>query len=62
MVILRHKITYLFLRDHIPFGFGTTISLNAKIEGVPQFIGVSLYNFETTYLGIKSSAPLALSG
>ena len=44
------------------FGFGTTISLNAKTRSVPQFIDASQCNFETTDLGIKYSAPLALDG
>ena len=38
------------------------ISLDAKTCSVPQFIGVLEHNFETTNLGIKSLAPLALGG
>ena len=60
--MLRPKITYLILRDHIMFGFGTTISLDAKTRSVPQFIGAPQCNFETIDLGIESSVPLAPSG
>ena len=42
------------MRDHIPFGFGTMISLNAKTCSVPLFIGAPQRNFETIDLGIKS--------
>ena len=51
-----------FLRDHIPFGFGTKISLDAKNRSVPQFIGAPQHNFETADLGIESSVPLAPGG
>ena len=51
-----------FLRDHIPFGFGIAISLDAKTRSVPQFIGTPQRKFEITDLGIESSAPLALDG
>ena len=51
-----------FLIDHIPFGFGTTISLDAKTRSVPQFIGAPQHKFETADLGIELSAPLALGG
>ena len=44
------------------FGFGTTISLDAKTRSVPQFIGAPQRNFETADLGIESSVPLALGG
>ena len=50
------------MRDHIPFGFGTTISLDAKTRSVPQFIGAPQRNFKNDDLGIKSSTPLALGG
>ena len=50
------------MRDHILFGFGTTIALNAKTRSVPQFIGAPQHNFGTANLGIESSAPLAPSG
>ena len=50
------------MRDHIPFGFGTTISLDAKTRSVPQFIGTPQRKFETADLGIESSAPLAPGG
>ena len=50
------------MRDHIPFGFGTSISLDAKTRRVPQFIGAPQRNFETTDLGIESLVPLALDG
>ena len=56
------KLPISFLRDHIPFGFGTMISLDAKTCSVPQFIGAPQWNFETADLGIKSLAPLALGG
>ena len=51
-----------FLRDHIPFGFGTAISLNAKTHSVPQFIGPPKCNSETIDLDIESSTQLALGG
>ena len=38
------------------------ISLDAKTRSVPQFIGAPQCNFETTDLGIESSAPLSLDG
>ena len=60
--MLRPKITYLILRDHIPFGFNTTISLDFKTRSVPEFIGALQRNFETIDLDIKSSAPLAPGG
>ena len=44
------------------FGFGTTISLDAKTRSVPQFIGAPQRNFETVDLGIESLAPLAPGG
>ena len=50
------------MRDHIPFRFGTTISLDAKTRSVPQFIGAPQRNFETADLGIESSFPLAPGG
>ena len=50
------------MRDHIPFGFGTAISLDAKTRSVPQFIVAPQRNFETADLGIESSAPLAPGG
>ena len=50
------------MRDHIPFGFGTTISLDAKTHSVPQLIGAPQRKFETADLGIESSVPLALGG
>ena len=50
------------MRDHISFGFGTTISIDGKTLSVPQFIGAPKHNFETADLGIESSVPLALDG
>ena len=50
------------MRDHIPFGFDTSISLDAKTCSMPQFIGAPQHKFETTDLHIKSLVPLALSG
>ena len=50
------------MRDHILFGFGTTISLDAKTHSVPKFIGAPQHNFEIVDLGIKLSVPLALDG
>ena len=50
------------MKDHIPFGFGIAILLNAKTRSVPQFIGAPQRKFETADLGIESSAPLALGG
>ena len=44
------------------FGFGTTISLNAKTHSVPQFIDASQHNFETINFGVESTTPLALDG
>ena len=38
------------------------VSLDAKTHSVPQFIGGSQRNFETTHLGIELSVPLALGG
>ena len=58
--MLRPKMTYLILRDHIPFGFDTTILLDAKTHSVPQFIGAPELNSKTIDLGIKSSVPLSL--
>ncbi len=50
------------MRDHVLFGFGTTISLDAKTHSVPQFIGAPQHNFETIDPHIKLSMPLALYG
>ena len=50
------------MRDHIPFGFGIAISLDAKTRSVPQFIVAPQRNFETVDLGIESSVPLAPGG
>ena len=50
------------MRDHISFGFNTTLSLDAKTRSVPQFIGASQCNFETADLDIESLVSLALSG
>ena len=50
------------MRDHIPFGFGTAISLDAKTRSLPQFIGAPQRNFETANLGIESLVALALGG
>ena len=50
------------MRDHILFGFGTVISLDAKTRSVPQFIVAPQRNFETVDLGIESSVPLASGG
>ena len=50
------------MKDHIPFGFGTVISLDAKTHSVPQFIGASHRNIETSDLGIKFLVQLALDG
>ena len=57
--MLRPKKPISFLRDDIPFGYGTTILLDAKTCSVPQFIGAPKHNFETADLGIKLSVPLA---
>ena len=50
------------MRDHILFGFGIVISLDAKICSVRHFTGAPQHNFETADLGIESSTPLALDG
>ena len=50
------------MRDRIPFGFGTTISLDAKTCNVPQFIGAPERNSKTADLGIESLVPLAPGG
>ena len=50
------------MRDHILFGLGTMILLDAKTRSVPQFIGAPQRNFETVDLGIESFLPLAPSG